>query len=190
MNENRQPSWQKDIPIFLCSALIASLYMFVYTGLTRPRPTGALVWGILMQTLQGLFLWRIFRKAGVPGWKGLIPFYNEYMLWQTFYGKGAFYLTVSVFSASLSFITKDRLKEWESGTDKLFLLIVFLFLLALLVLLIILLVHTYRCAKAVAAAFGKTKRFAFWCLLVFASVGRGILAYDHSVCDLKRPVGK
>ena len=70
MNESKQPFRQKDLLVFLCSALIAALYMFVYTRLTRPMPMWALVLNILLQTLHGLFLWRIFRKAGVPGWKG------------------------------------------------------------------------------------------------------------------------
>lgn len=32
-------------------------------------------------TLAGLFgLWMIFKKMGEPGWKGIIPFYNFYVL--------------------------------------------------------------------------------------------------------------
>jgi len=36
--------------------------------------------------------WRIFEKAGVEGWKVLIPFYNGYCLYQIVYGKGLLFL--------------------------------------------------------------------------------------------------
>lgn len=39
--------------------------------------------------LQVVSFWRLFEKAGVPGWKSIIPFYSDYMLfkiaWQTVY---------------------------------------------------------------------------------------------------------
>lgn len=32
--------------------------------------------------------WKLFEKAGLPGWKGLIPIYNTYCLYQMAFGKG------------------------------------------------------------------------------------------------------
>ena len=40
------------------------------------------VWiGFLIYSV--VVLWRIFEKAGKPGWASLIPFYNTYMLLKT-----------------------------------------------------------------------------------------------------------
>lgn len=33
-------------------------------------------------------MWKIFKKAGRPGWAALIPFYNTYTLFDIVYGKG------------------------------------------------------------------------------------------------------
>lgn len=36
--------------------------------------------------------WLIFSKAGIDGWKALIPFYNSYCLAQMAFGNGLFFL--------------------------------------------------------------------------------------------------
>ena len=36
--------------------------------------------------------WRIFSKAGKPGWAALIPFYNNYTLFSMLYGNGWWFL--------------------------------------------------------------------------------------------------
>lgn len=35
-------------------------------------------------------LWRIYEKAGEPGWKSLIPFYNTWILHKIIWGEGAY----------------------------------------------------------------------------------------------------
>lgn len=37
-------------------------------------------------------VWKIFNKAGEPGWKALIPFYNLYTEYKIFWGKGWMFL--------------------------------------------------------------------------------------------------
>lgn len=32
--------------------------------------------------------WRIFSKAGIPGWKAIIPFYNSYLMYKLTFGNG------------------------------------------------------------------------------------------------------
>ena len=46
--------------------------------------------GILLMSLIGN--WLIFRKLGEPGWKGIVPFYNLYILFEKLYGNGLYAL--------------------------------------------------------------------------------------------------
>lgn len=36
--------------------------------------------------------WKIYEKAGVPGWGSLIPFYNAYLLYKITWGNGWYFL--------------------------------------------------------------------------------------------------
>jgi len=38
---------------------------------------------IAVVVFYAIALWKIFEKAGIPGWKCLIPFYNIYVLLET-----------------------------------------------------------------------------------------------------------
>ncbi len=40
--------------------------------------------------------WKIFEKAGEPGWAAIIPFYNTYVLFKISFGNGLFFLTLLV----------------------------------------------------------------------------------------------
>lgn len=40
--------------------------------------------------------WKIYEKAGIPGWKCLIPFYNSYLLFQLAWGEGLYFLLLFV----------------------------------------------------------------------------------------------
>ncbi|WP_461812537.1 DUF5684 domain-containing protein [Faecalimonas sp.] len=42
--------------------------------------------GMILLTL--IASWKLFEKAGLPGWKGIIPIYNTYCLYQMAFGKG------------------------------------------------------------------------------------------------------
>ena len=36
--------------------------------------------------------WLVYRKLGEPGWKGIVPFYNLYVLFEKLYGNGMYAL--------------------------------------------------------------------------------------------------
>lgn len=64
--------------------------------------TTNIVVAIIIYIISAIANWKIFTKANVEGWKGLIPFYNGYILykisWKTIY----FFLTyILVFAGSL-----------------------------------------------------------------------------------------
>lgn len=40
--------------------------------------------------------WKIFEKAGIAGWKCLIPFYNSYLMFQITWGDGLYFLLLFV----------------------------------------------------------------------------------------------
>ena len=40
--------------------------------------------------------WKLFKKAGKPGWAAIIPFYNLYVLFDIIYGKGIKFLLLLV----------------------------------------------------------------------------------------------
>lgn len=65
--------------------------------------TGSLIAGaILVPTIIALLLgaysifvmWKIFVKAGKPGWIALVPFYNVYTLFEITWGNGWIFLTI------------------------------------------------------------------------------------------------
>lgn len=43
---------------------------------------------IALSVFQIICCWRVFEKAGVPGWKSLIPIYNTYVLCDLVWGEG------------------------------------------------------------------------------------------------------
>jgi Na+/H+-translocating membrane pyrophosphatase len=58
-------------------------------------------------------LWKIFNKAGIAGWKSLIPFYNTYCLCKITWGTGWVFLAyiVPVVNVVIAIITQYRLAK-------------------------------------------------------------------------------
>lgn len=56
-----------------------------------------IVWLLVVLAL-GIFsmvcMWRVFAKAGIPGWKAIIPFYNVYCLCKLTWGIGWLFLII------------------------------------------------------------------------------------------------
>lgn len=48
-------------------------------------------------------LWRIFAKAGEPGWASIVPFYNAYVLYKIAFGNGWYFLTLVIPIVNLVF---------------------------------------------------------------------------------------
>lgn len=60
--------------------------------------TGSWFAAMLISVLQIIVWWRLFEKAGEPGWKSIIPFYN---LWTIFKIANSYGSTIGWFIASL-----------------------------------------------------------------------------------------
>lgn len=50
-----------------------------------------LIFAIAWYILQVIAHWKIFIKAGIPGWKALIPLYNTYLEYQMTWSVNAFF---------------------------------------------------------------------------------------------------
>lgn len=59
---------------------------------------GILIVWLLLVCVLSIFslvcMWKVFAKAGIPGWKALIPFYNLYCLCKLTWGIGWLFLLV------------------------------------------------------------------------------------------------
>lgn len=53
---------------------------------------GALVFGLAIAVVMIVAMWKLFEKAGKPGWGCLIPFYNNYCLFDMAFGNGWLFL--------------------------------------------------------------------------------------------------
>ena len=49
---------------------------------------GYAVVGLLITAVMMVGLWKVFEKAGQPGWKAIIPLYNIWTLFEIVYGEG------------------------------------------------------------------------------------------------------
>ncbi len=49
---------------------------------------GGMIIGLLIAAVAIVAMWRIFEKAGEPGWAALVPLYNVYVLYKITWGNG------------------------------------------------------------------------------------------------------
>lgn len=56
------------------------------------------MWGIYLAfaIISIISMWKIFTKAGLEGWKSIIPFYNMYCLFKITWGNGWIFLSMIV----------------------------------------------------------------------------------------------
>lgn len=64
-------------------------YDVSYSAQSSPLAT---VVGLIITIVVLVAIWKIFEKAGEPGWKAIIPFYNIYTEYKMFWGNGWLFL--------------------------------------------------------------------------------------------------
>lgn len=52
--------------------------------------------GLVLGILTIVGMWKVFSKAGVPGWGAIIPFYNMYLLFKITMGNGWLFLLLLI----------------------------------------------------------------------------------------------
>ncbi|HWP22544.1 MAG TPA: DUF5684 domain-containing protein [Candidatus Cryosericum sp.] len=58
--------------------------------------TGGSFVGLAIAVLAIIGMWKIFEKAGEPGWAAIIPFYNAYVLFKITWGSGWMFLLLLI----------------------------------------------------------------------------------------------
>lgn len=85
----------------LTSSMSDALY-YDYTGkmtaIYGKAILTAIVVCLVILAIVTIAEWRIFKKAGQPGWAALIPFYNDYINYKIFWGNGFLFLFSLVLS--------------------------------------------------------------------------------------------
>ncbi len=109
---------------------------FYYEYAYEPSP-GVTWLSIAISILGIVAMWKIFEKAGEPGWAAIIPFYNVYVLFKITWGNGWKFLFLLIPIANIVFaiITMVKLaKAFGKGggfaVGLIFLSIIFYYILA------------------------------------------------------------
>ena len=78
----------------------------------QPRP-GMTFFGLALAVLGIVAMWKIFEKAGEPGWAAIIPFYNLYVLFKITWGEGwkFLFLLIPVANIVFAIITMVKLAK-------------------------------------------------------------------------------
>ena len=69
---------------------------------SQPRP-GMTILSLALAVLGIVAMWKIFEKAGKPGWAAIIPFYNIYVLFEITWGNGWKFLFLLIPIANIVF---------------------------------------------------------------------------------------
>jgi len=92
---------------------------------------------LLILLINLVAMWKIFSKAGKPGWAAIIPFYNLYVFFDITWGKGSKFwlLLIPIYNIILSIQTQLKLatvfgKSTGFGVGLIFLPLIFLLILA------------------------------------------------------------
>lgn len=74
-------------PGYDSASIIAALFAFIaaYLGII-----------LIISILVIVAHWKLFSKAGEPGWAAIVPFYGNYVLFKIIFGNGWFFLLLIV----------------------------------------------------------------------------------------------
>ncbi len=71
------------------------------------------IFGIAVTILSIVAMWKLFEKAGEPGWAAIIPFYNLYVLFKITWGNGWKFLLmlIPIANVVITIITMVKLAK-------------------------------------------------------------------------------
>ena len=69
---------------------------YVISTTTDFDPTWTVIFSLIILALTFIGYWKIFVKAGQPGWGGIIPIYNQYVLSKITFGTGWLFLLLLI----------------------------------------------------------------------------------------------
>lgn len=138
----------------------------------------------------------VFKKMGLPAWKGIIPFYNYYILFDKVWEKKKFktyvILTASMIAVSIlmtifmvismvvgAYNLNSGYRNAVFAALTVMIIIAIVSLLAIIAIGVVLMVLEYKLYKRLAASFGKSTGFAVGLLFLYP-VFIMILGFDKS----------
>ena len=97
------------------------------TGLLAGFGIMGIIIPIALCVLMLVSMWKIYEKAGEPGWATVIPVYNAYVLFKITWGNGILFLLmlIPVVNIVISLITTYKLAKVFGGGVVEFLLLLF-----------------------------------------------------------------
>lgn len=69
-----------------------------------------LIIGIVVALVMIAGMWKMFSKAGEPGWASIIPFYNAYVLFKITWGSGIKFLLLLIPIANFVILIMTQIK--------------------------------------------------------------------------------
>lgn len=70
----------------------------------------SLIIGIVVALVMIAGMWKMFSKAGEPGWASIIPFYNAYVLFKITWGSGIKFLLLLIPIANIVILIMTQIK--------------------------------------------------------------------------------
>ena len=165
-------------PIYAVSSVLTSIISWLIANVTI--------------VLQLIGLWFAFRKMGLPGWKGIIPYYGDYVLFQKLWDTKKFWRMIiysAVFTGAFIFgyiFLIMGIMFAASGSDSsvavsiVFIVLGVAFLIAAIVMVVLTIVINFQLYKKLAHAFGLKDAWA-WGLLFLPYVFLPIIGFHKNI---------
>ncbi len=158
----------------------SSAYNDSVFGVLAGMSTFMIVLIIALAVFEIICLWRIFEKAGEPGWKCLIPIYNLYVFMKICWeAKYFIYLILGIIGAAIIFVVGLNNGSGAMGGFAVFLMIALYIAIGILAII---------AQVKLARRFGKSGGFAVG-LIFLNTIFMAILAFDQSNYDRSRTGG-
>ena len=91
------------------STLSYSSYYYDYQSYSSALTVAWLI-ALAVSVITIIGMWKIFVKAGKPGWAAIVPFYNMYILFEITWGEGIKFLFLLIPIANIYFIIVTYIK--------------------------------------------------------------------------------
>ena len=144
-----------------------------------------LVFIIIWYILQIIANWRIFKKAGEPGWKSLIPIYNYYIMFKIVKMKNWFWWVIGCSICAGIMIAFDGTNPYAMSADELQVydwgahpMVLFATLMITIVSVYTGIVNAYRLSKVFGHGIGFTLGLIFLQPIFLMILGFGSSKYD------------
>jgi hypothetical protein len=86
------------------------MYNWNYDYSSYRASPGMTILSLAIGVLAIVAMWKIFEKAGEPGWAAIIPFYNLYVLFKITWGNGWKFLLLLIPFANIVFLIITMVK--------------------------------------------------------------------------------